>query len=238
MTPEIVITGFPKCGTTALIRAFEVDPEIQLLKQVDGNVELAWPLIKTMDISPRDSKILAHKFTVYVYNQEALKYLADSNPDSVIVLCIRDPKKSLISWRRMHQVIARTEQNKQHFAYRERDFYANCSIPDYYERFARRRLEYDKHFKSLLAIIPKERIIVVSQERMAQDMDAVEGWIKSMAKRGGGIVASPSASKKDSYKGYADKTDTVLDEGIRQALDKVQNRLYEMIKKSGVHSCI
>lgn len=237
MTPEIVITGFPKCGTTALLRAFGSDAELQLIKRPDGAVELTWPLIQTMRIPPHDGKILTHKFTAYVFNTEALTYLAEINPNSAIVLCIRDPKKSLISWHRMHQSIAKSGRQKQHMAYREREFYADCTISDYYERFARRRLKYDKHLRTLLTIVPKERIVVVSQERMAQDMDAVSGMIKSVAK-GETVTVAPSNANKDNYKGYADKSETILDAKIERTLNRVQKRLHNVIAKSGVHTCI
>lgn len=237
MSAEIVIAGFPKCGTTALIGAFGDDPEIQLLKRPDGELELTWPLIKTIDVPPHDGKILAHKFTVYIYNQEALKYLTKSNPESVVAVCIRDPKKSLVSWHRMHQSIAKSGRNKQHFAFRERDFYASCTVSEYYEHFARRRLKYQTHLENLLAIVPKERVVVVSQERMAQDMGAVSGLIKSMAK-GEAITDTASIDNKDSYKGYADKAGTVLDNKIQRKLDEVQSQLLGLIDKSGVRSCI
>ncbi len=237
MAPEIVITGFPKCGTTALMRAFDADPELQILKKPTGEVELTWPLIQTIKIPPHDGKILAHKFTAYIFNQTALEYLAQISPNSAIVLCIRDPKKSLVSWHRMHQTIAKTGRNKEHLAYRERDFYANCSVSDYFERYARRRLRYDKHLRSLLSIVPKERIVVVSQERMAQDMDAVSGMIKSVAK-GETVTVAPSNANKDNYKGYADKSEMVLDAKIERTLNRVQKRLHNVIAKSGVHTCI
>ncbi len=237
MSPEIVITGFPKCGTTALMRAFGADPELQVLKKPNGAVELTWPLIQTIKIPPHDGKILAHKFTAYIFNEDALEYLAGINPNSAIVLCIRDPKKSLISWHRMHQSIAKSGRNKQHLAYREREFYATCTVSEYYERYAQRRLRYDKHFRTLLSIVPKERVVVVSQERMAKDMDAVSSLIKSIAK-GEEITTAPASDNKDNYKSYADKSGTVLDVVIERKLNRVQKRLHNMIAKSGVRTCI
>ena len=43
--PEIVCLGFPKCGTSALMRAFEADPDCTVLRSETGSLEMSWPTI-------------------------------------------------------------------------------------------------------------------------------------------------------------------------------------------------
>ena len=236
MPRDIIILGFPKCGTTALMRGFEADDDIETLRTPGGALEIGWPLIR--ELAPETGKeLLAHKFTAYVYNREALEYLAGANPDSILVLCIRDPEKVLISWRNMHRAIARSGKNPEHFAYKERDFYADCSIPDYYERFARRRLRYDMHFDNLRAIVPDSRIVVVSPERLAQDIESVVTYIKALARGEAAQLAAPAVTAK-AHKGFADTAQNVLPVAIRNELKRGRNNLSAAIEESNVRACL
>lgn len=236
--PEIVVTGFPKCGTTALMRTFEDDPEVTTLRAPSLTMEVPWPAIKEIrpDTIP-EGGVLAHKYTAYAYNKEALQYLTAVNPDSILVLCVRDPARSLVSWHKMHRSIARSEKDTGHFAYQERDFYAECSIPDYYERFAKRRLRYDLHFKNMLEIVPLSRLVVVSQERMAQGIGEVAEHLKAVA-RGSTEPLAAAAGTEEVHQGYADRVERTLPVAIRNEFKRTRKRLAEAVAESGVQSCL
>jgi len=234
---EIVVAGFPKCGTTALMEKLDTDPEISVLRSDSGLLEVAWPQIKLMPKDLGESRVIAHKYVSYIFNKEALAYLAASNPDSTIVLCVRDPVKALFSWWTMHRSIARSGKNPTHFAYLDRDFYANCSIDEYFERFAKKRLRYHLYFRRLLAAVSAERVIVVSQERMAQDIQSVAGYVKAVA------VSDANASSKPvkigpAYKSATDGIDVPLDPTTRKHLKSVWRRLLREIGSSGAKSCL
>lgn len=233
---EIVVIGFPKCGTTALMNYFEKDIDTEVLRTPQGAMEMAWPAIKDLTPAPHEG-ILVHKFTAYIYSREALEYLRSVNPDSIIVLCIRDPKRALISWRKMHQHIAQTGISPDHFAYKARDFYAECSIEEYYEKFAKQHLQYDRYFAQLLEIIPAERIVVVSQERMAKDLGLVAAYLKAIA-RGERAQPVKPAEAADAYKGYADRAKDPLPAAIQNELTEMQRNLRTALTNSRARLCL
>ena len=231
---EITIIGFPKCGTPALTKHYETDDEVCLLKNPDGRrYEVTWPLIKEMDI-PETDRILVHKWTAYVYTPEALTYLKEKNPDSILILCIRDPRKTLVSSRNMHQRYADNGHDKTHFAYKERDFYATCSLTDYYHRFAKSRLKYGHHFKMLLELFPAQRMLVVSQEAMARDIASIAEYAKQLA-RWDDTAAPDLASTAAQHVGYADTARDEIDAEVSEILAGMYASLLKRIDRSGVH---
>ena len=122
----------------------------------------------------------------------------------------------------MHQNIATTGKQANHFAYKNRDFYAFCSIEDYYQAYARSMLEYDRYFRRLISIVPEDRIIVASQERMAQGIGDVAAFIKAWTR--GERPEPPIAGEgADEHKGYADKAKVEVDPAIIAELDDVQS---------------
>lgn len=143
--------------------------------------ESAWPLIKSIDFGQVTENLVVHKFAAYVYNKDALEYLATEYAHATFVLLVRDPKRSLISWYKMHRQIALSGSIKSHFAYIERDFYANCSIDEYYKKFAKTRLEYDKWFKKLISILPNKNLIVVSQSALSKSLEGIGRHITALA---------------------------------------------------------
>tara|TARA_R110000868_G_scaffold101630_1_gene279662 strand:- start:10939 stop:11670 length:732 start_codon:yes stop_codon:yes gene_type:complete len=243
MLREIVIIGFPKCGTSALVKRLEQDPEVQVRRSPEGGMEMPWPLIRdTPPKKKRDpSKIQAHKFTAYSYNAKALSFLVEANPDSILALCVRDPVRALVSWHNMHQTIARKEHNARiagHFAWKERDFYSKCSISEYYEAFARTRLRYDSTLESVLEIVPAERLVVVSQERIARDIGAVTDYLKALS--GDKTAAAPARGEErtDVHLGYADKVKIEIDEQIELELKNVQLHLNQILEAGSMHKCL
>lgn len=246
MRNEIVIIGFPKCGTSALIKVMEQDPDVDVLHTPDGAREVNWPLIRDFE-SARDfdpTRIYAHKYSAYAYNEDAVRYLVGANSKSIITLCIRDLRRVLISWHHMHQTNANSGRLKGHFSWRERDFYATCTISEYYSRFAKAKLRHDHWLNSILKRVPPDRLVVMSQERIAQDIHAATDYLKTLARD---RCATPPASTPAAagahagyagYAGYADKADIELDKNIQRDLRKVQDRLQRLLRNSKAHKYI
>jgi hypothetical protein len=214
-----------------LIRHYEGDAEVKVLRTLGGAMEMTWPLIKDLRPALDSNRILVHKWTAYVYRREALEYLGAVNPNSLFVLCVRDPARALVSWHNMHSSIARSGNAPSHFAWKERDFYADCSLSDYYERFARQRLQYDKYLATLLDVVPKERLAVVSQERLALGLAEVADYLKSLAKGGEYPGSVADAKPVAKHEGYADKANVSVDEDIAKELAMVKLRLSQIIAR-------
>jgi hypothetical protein len=228
MKKEIVILGFPKCGTTALLSAFISDPEVEVLKPPSGGLEVQWPLIQELDKGHiQNCKIICHKYVAYIYSTEALAYLVASNPESILTLLIRHPLKSLYSWHKMHQSIAISGRYPNHFAYKERDFYAACSIEDYYEKFAKNKLDYYKHLKNLMAIVPPERLVVINHNNLSSNMELIVDYLKKLS---GGVKSSPVFSTEITHSGYADKIN--VDELSNQLIKNELNKIYENVSET------
>lgn len=230
---DIVIVGFPKCGTTALTARLKMFEDFDLLRTPDGSVEYRWPLIKDHQRDPNPARVRVHKFTAYIYNPDALKFLIEDNPNALIVLCVRNPEKVLVSWHNMHRRIANGEGNKEHFAYINRDFYATCSLRDYYSTFAKRRLRYDRHFLTLSAIVPFQRIVVVAQERLARDLENVSEYLRDLA-RGDEPKEKAISGRETIHTGFADRSEKAVPPEIRGQLSDISERFRAAVDEMGV----
>jgi len=240
MTSDIVILGFPKCGTSALFRSIESRKgRVRSLRAEDGHIELPWPQFRSVTTKASEGKFRLHKFPGYVFNDKALDYLSENLPGAVFVLCIRDPRKALVSWWNQHRRIAQSRKPVGHFANREREFYADCSLKDYYEYYARERLRYDVHFRNVMARIRDQKVVVVAQERMAQGLDPISEHILDIAN--GQSSEPPSDLRGDSdegHKGFADSADVALDRDAGEDLQAGQINLYRMVANSRAHSIL
>lgn len=234
---EIVIVGFPRCGTTALIQHFRGDPETETLLTPEGQTEVAWPRIRDLQRSDDRSNILVHKFTAYIYKTDALKYLRDANPASLLTVCVRHPARVLVSWHNIHRGIARSNKRPDHFARKQREFYSNCTLTEYYHKFAKSRLQYDQHLLALLEVVPKNRVIVASQERMALGINAVADHLKALA-----LGEMPSEGTKiagsQAHKSFAESTAHDIDSEIKEELDQVNSRVRQLVADLRLQSLI
>jgi hypothetical protein len=187
---DFVIIGFPKCGTSALTRALGTLPKVQVDRFVDGQLEAPYfaaeqqlEALRTLrQKSPRAAAV-GHKFSAYVYNETALKRIASTVPRSLLVLCVRNPNKALVSWREMHRRIAALGTNKAHFVNHSdesRRFYTEASLEEYYRHYARDRLTYAAHIERVRELTPDQPLVLVSQEFMAARMQRV---LQVLAKR-------------------------------------------------------
>lgn len=234
---QIVIVGFPKCGTSALFRSLETLDQIHALRSESGHIELPWPAIRDVTEKTPAGKTRLHKFPGYVYNKKAVTFLAQQKPKPLFVVCIRDPKRALVSWWNMHRNIARSDTPSDHFAYNERAFYGTCDVDEYYKRYAKERLDYSAHLKHLASEVGRKQIVVVSQERMAQNIDVVSDFILKISK-GGAPVLPDTEPSSDPHLGFADKTDISISAHHIDELRDMQNELYKTVANYQMHSAL
>lgn len=142
-----------------------------------------------------------------------------------------------MSWWNMHRAIARSEERPGHFAYKNRNFYAHCDVGAYYERFARLHMNYPQHLRTAGRLLPPKRLVVVSQERMARDIDSVVVYLKALARGEDAQLATPSAQAAP-HVSYADSTENIIPVAIRNELNDIQKMLYTAIEDSGVPACL
>jgi len=222
------------------MRALAVQSNVDVLRNPARNLEMTWPLIRKVEktLSYQAGHLVAHKFTAYAFNAKALAYLAVSPPRRRFVLCVRDTRKALVSWHNMHRQIAQRAAPLDHFAWRERDFYSQCSLAEYYEAFARDRLAYDVYFQRVVQTVKPGRLLVVSQERMAQDTDALAAACAGFGHGTWPMADGATAVKSEStaHKGYADKAVIDLSEQVDAELTAVNSRLSAAVAASGVYT--
>jgi len=233
---EITIIGFPKCGTTALLNKYSENTDFHLLYySKQQKYEMIWPRIKELNAKVDERKIITHKYAHYIYNLEALSFLTHKNPNSIFVVLVRNPLKSLISWHNMHRRIATSQLPRKHAAYRDKKFYANCSIEQYYNRHSN-LLQYDIHLNNAISIIPKERIVVVSQEKMSSAVDYVAEYTANLA-RGELNKLQPDLYTSESAKhiGFADTACIDLSKSIIEELEGISNRTKIIVDHNFTH---
>jgi hypothetical protein len=237
MNREIIILGFPKCGTTALVDDLGRQPDVEVLAAANGSPEYAWPLFKTQPEQSDPSKVRVHKFTSYAYNDAALRFLAENHGNALYVVCVRQSVKALLSWHRMHRDIAVTGRDERHFAYKDRDFYSTCTVAEYYARYAKDRLKYDEIVSRISSIFLKNRFAVVSQERMSVALQGISSELVGIAKSGKdtGIIVENATPAHISY---AENAGIQVPKEITLELTGVDARLQAFLRTSDWHKFI
>ncbi|MBI1264357.1 MAG: hypothetical protein GC187_06455 [Alphaproteobacteria bacterium] len=240
--PSLVVVGFPKCGTSALIRELGRREGVKVLTAPNGALELVWPAIKAHEaqatlghVTLSDTRLVCHKFAAYMFNKKAIQYLAE-DINRKFVVCIRDPARSLVSWWNMHKNIAISGESKNHFAYKERDFYANCDVGSYYIRYAKDRLRYDRYIASLLNEVGVERVFVVSQERMASNLLLAADRILEFS--GATAPDKTNIPIENEHISFAQKANVALPDAIQQELDHVYGATLAMLLKNNIRRLI
>ncbi len=224
---EIVIVGFPKCGTSALVKAFEAEDDTHVMRSATGSVDAKFPDRSNL---PHD-KLIVHKFPSYILSRGVLERLRDEiSPEAEIVVCFRRLPLVLLSWHNMHRRIARTGQERQpnHFVHRDPEFWANCGVDEYYHRSVH-RFRIDTFFDQLLRVFPDERVTVVAQERMARSVTNIVKLLKHEA---------PVEAEDKAHVGYADRTALDVDPEILETLEATYQRFLERVAQSKVRTLI
>lgn len=174
---EFCIVGFPKCGTSALIRCLGASPFLHMV-MMDGNPTSGYFHRTSMSEKPDEyveGKVNGQKNASYIYTVAKIKALLDDNPDVLLIANVRDVRESLVSWQRMHKRIAEEGQPAKHFinARGLAEEYLNHTPEEYYEAFAKDRLQYDKYIDRVREKFPAARFLVVSQDIMTRELDRV-----------------------------------------------------------------
>jgi len=228
---DLAILGFPKCGTSALFRELELFPRVSSVRAASGSMEVPLPeLDRVFDCQHRD--FLVYKYAAGIYSREYIEIIYEARPSTKFLLCHRNPIKSLVSWHNMHRNIARKQEPSNHFASRQSDFYSNCSVLEYYEKFAKPMLRYDKHFERLARLVPSENIICISQHALAARTVKVASTVLS-------AVAGESVREVQQvspHTAYADSVMEDISEGIKDELDASYSRLLCTIEDGGYFS--
>ena len=227
---DFAVIGFPKCGTTALIRSLMQSGDIHI-GMLNNSIEsdiTALKGVKPPDGFFAEDKINGHNFSAYVFSTHKIRMLTEMNDNCRLILCVRNPLLSLLSWHRMHVKIANGPLS-YHFASVERDFFADCTIESYYSKFAQSRLQYHMYFHRLLGIVPADRILIVWQSRMAEEMQAVMNACASFL----GFEA-PVLAYQSPHVGFADRCEVHVAGIISAELSLVHEKLRSLIFDSGV----
>ncbi|WP_075221027.1 hypothetical protein [Acuticoccus yangtzensis] len=219
---EIVIVGFPKCGTSALIRRFAEEEDVHVLYAANGHVDALFPDRSNL---PAD-KVIVHKCPTYILKRDYLLRLREMVGPADIVVCYRRLPRVLLSWHNMHRRIARTGVQPNHFVHREPEFWANCSVDDYYHKSAH-RFRMDMFFDQLLRLFPDEQVTVVAQEKMARSVTNVVKLLKG----------EPEVEDEaEAHMGYADRADADIAPDVLEILEETYQRFLARVAASGVRS--
>ena len=183
LSADFVITGFPKCSTSALARFLERSPVCKLSK-LPNSYESPYFMDSIPTPAPEYEPGLknGHKFAAYIYAPHALARLYEDNPETLFIITVRPALPALLSWRKMHARIAERGA-PGHFTTKDeqtRAFYMSSSADDYFAAFANTRLDYASHMEVFLNHVPDARYVIVSQARMAQDARGVVAGIHDL----------------------------------------------------------
>jgi len=225
---DFIVTGFPKCGTSALIRLLQRLDDTSITQLGSG---LEAPFLTTDEgvhrlreqVAASNSKFNGHKYASYIFSTASLRRIAQEFPDALIVVCVRDVTRALVSWHNMHRKIASTGQPSSHFvnaSNEARNFYSTCSLSEYYRAYAHNKLCYAKHLRRLIQVMDNPKLMVISQRMLAEDGDKVA---REIADRIGTKYRPTSAGSEKPHVAFADKVTTVeLDDDINAELQRYQ----------------
>ena len=237
---HFVIAGFPKCGTSALIRELEKREFVHLQKTREG-YESPLFIQPGLDISSccMDDRLNGHKFASYIYSNNALQKILQHNSKCLFVICVRDIEHALVSWWNMHRQIAVRGSPNSHFVNKSRevrDFYSNCSISEYFVSYAEEKLDYAVWIRRLLAL--SNTLIIVRQSTLKYVLRNVANHIIQEACSVNDIVNRPTEDlehETNPARARKQKAEKLLAEGltigspIRARIKIFQNALDELL---------
>lgn len=172
---DFCVIGFPKCGTTAVVSLLAASPDLNITA---GRTKEFPYYIRSQDPGPLDyveGKRNGHKFSGYIYNNDGMTDLLAENPEALLIITVRSAESALMSWRQMHRSIAK-KNTVEHLTTKDRasrKFFKNCTIDEYYESYAKRRLKYAQHIENLLTRFPSANYVVIAQRRLSEDAATV-----------------------------------------------------------------
>jgi hypothetical protein len=170
---DFTVIGFPKCGTTAMIRMLAASPALfvssQRKREADALMAAGGP------VPPDPPRPHGNKFAGNVYQSGSLGRMLAENPDVLFVIGVRPSGGAMLSWFEMHRAIALRNQTRHFAAATEeaRAFYSTCTEVEYYTAYARDRLKYAEQLRRIFALKEGLNYVIVSQARLAQDARGV-----------------------------------------------------------------
>ena len=178
---NFICAGFPRCGTTALSKYFEQYTDVKVLKDPDSgayefNVFTDTGINDYYDNHLLGSNHIFHKFSGYTYVKEISELLSSVyklRHRTIVIFMLGDQYERLQSWHAFHRSKAISGTDKSHFTYANRDFYANCSLTEYYHEFAGKRIDYLTTLQRLAATLDNETIFVIKQNDLRHHPEQV-----------------------------------------------------------------
>jgi hypothetical protein len=197
---DFCLVGFPKCGTTALVRLLAASPALNLARtETSYETPIFFPKLEAKGVKYVRGKPNGHKFSAYIYSPQAMEALIGDSPKALIILSVRDSASALMSWRDMHRKIA-TDNRKGHFttaSEEARAYYMNCSLEEYFHSYADSRLNYAAYIRELLSVHPGLNYLIIGQRRLSEDARGVMTEIHDRLK-----VKAPQAYLDELPQGY------------------------------------
>jgi hypothetical protein len=209
---DFCVIGFPKCGTTATIRMLRESPPLKVhFNNNKPEAPFYVPAKQLAKPAPEPGKVNGHKFSAYIYANNVTKLILDEKPDALMVINVRPAGEALLSWRDMHRKIAYREESV-HFAAAadQRDFFRTCSEAEYFEAYAKQRLNYAQKIRKFLEMAPDANILLITQPRLSRD---ARGVMKEIHDRLGVDApdafyeALPSGHKPKGPRDFAERID-------------------------------
>ena len=178
---NLICAGFPRCGTTALSKYFEAYTNISVLKdpnsgayEFNGFTEDRINDYYTSRLQGSDH--IFHKFSGYTYVKGISSLLNSTRTirnNTIILFMLGNQYERLQSWHAFHRSKAVNGADKAHFTYANRDFYANCSLGEYYREFARKRIDYLSTLKALANSLDLTNTYIIRQNDLLHNPEKI-----------------------------------------------------------------
>ncbi|HMP89867.1 MAG TPA: sulfotransferase [Kiritimatiellia bacterium] len=170
LLPNVIIAGFPKCGTSGLLFNLGRHPDVhhhQLEADFFGNPDRTLEEYSALFLP--GIKYNVEKTPLYVLRHAAMQHMADLIPHATIILCIRHPIQAIHSFYNFrvfeHQrhIPKGIDPGKFHF---EDIILNDLEVHE----FSAHHYCYMKHIReNVLPHYPREQLYFVVQERMVQN---------------------------------------------------------------------
>lgn len=184
---NLICAGFPRCGTTALAKYFEEYTNVKVLRDPDTGAYEYNGLSGSKISEYYESEMLSsghifHKFSGYTYIDSiasSFNLTTQSRKNTIILFMLGNQYERLRSWHAFHKSKAVSGTDKTHFTYKNRDFYANCSLSDYYQEFAIGRIDYLSSLVKIVQAFNRGKTLIIKQEDLRQHPEEVLGFLSN-----------------------------------------------------------
>ncbi len=178
---DFIVIGFPKCGTTQLVKQLDRHDNIHILrrdkKQHNNEFEIHFfddpqkSINWLHSLASREKFVLnGYKTSNYIFNKNILKQIRGYNETIKPIVCIRLIKHSAYSWFKMHRNIASSpKRHLRHPINRDestRKELLNMDLNSYIEKY-RHFLDYSNYLESAIDVFGAENIFIIYQDELA-----------------------------------------------------------------------